>query len=59
MTDIVQWLRAEAELIALPRLHEAADEIERLRAALQSISDLTAFYEPWADIARRALEDKK
>ena len=30
--DIVEWLRAEAELIALPRLAEAADEIERLRS---------------------------
>jgi hypothetical protein len=33
-------------------------EIERLRAALQEISDLTAFYEPWAAIARKALGDK-
>jgi hypothetical protein len=31
MTDIVEWLRAEAELVALDRLEEAAGEIERLR----------------------------
>lgn len=32
MTDIVEWLRKEAELIALDRLSEAADTIERLLA---------------------------
>jgi hypothetical protein len=30
--DITEWLRKEAELVALPRLAEAAAEIERLRA---------------------------
>ena len=30
--DIVEWLRKEAELVALDRLGEAADEIERLMA---------------------------
>jgi hypothetical protein len=33
--DIVEWLRKEAELVALDRLGEAADEIERLRGALR------------------------
>jgi len=37
--DIVDWLRRESELVALDRLGEAADEIARLRAALQKISD--------------------
>ena len=36
-SDIVDWLRAEAELVALDRLGEAADEIERLRAALKRV----------------------
>lgn len=39
MTDIVDWLRAEAELVALDRLAEAADEIERLRYALKDSKD--------------------
>jgi len=33
-TDIVEWLRKEAELVALDRLNEAADCIERLQAEL-------------------------
>ena len=36
--DIVVWLRGEAELVALDRLDEAADEIERLRTALHKIA---------------------
>jgi hypothetical protein len=39
MTDIVDWLRAEAKLIALPRLSEAAAEIERLRAVIGAAKD--------------------
>ena len=38
--DIVEWLRKEAELVALDRLNEAAAEIERLRAALRSFRSL-------------------
>jgi hypothetical protein len=34
MTDIVEWLRSWET----PRHEEAADEIERLRAALQDIA---------------------
>ena len=36
--DIVDWLRAEAELVALDRLAEAADEIERLRAEIKTLN---------------------
>jgi chromosome segregation ATPase len=43
MTDIVEWLRKEAELVALDRLSEAADEIERLRRRLNEVdAQLTA-----------------
>ena len=61
MSDIVEWLRKEAELIALDRLNEAADEIERLRAELATIAQ-SAAQNLDADmlraIARRALEPK-
>jgi hypothetical protein len=48
---------ASAELlnIAKAALEHAEAEVGRLRAALESISDLTAFYEAWADIARNVL----
>lgn len=44
MIDIVEWLRREAELVALPRLAEAASEIERLRADKAAISETASFY---------------
>jgi hypothetical protein len=43
--DITEWLRKEAELVALPRLAEAAAEIERLRAALTEIASQTKWSE--------------
>ena len=60
MTDIVEWLRKEAELVALDRLNEAADTIERLRAALDRAADALEFYDNKAEAqkARRALEPK-
>ena len=38
--DIVEWLREEAKLVALARLNEAADEIERLRRLGHDIEKL-------------------
>ena len=41
MTDIVKWLRGHSPTLRIAmRLDEAADEIERLREALQSIADI-------------------
>ena len=69
MTDIADWLRAYANrttVIDVKRLDEAADEIERLRAALEQIAKYSADENEmdWADtvlamnaIARAALEE--
>ena len=40
MTDIVDWLRYAANEHNMYRCDEAADEIERLREALKSISKI-------------------
>jgi hypothetical protein len=62
MTDIVERLRADmadisfADINAVAR--EAADEIERLRAALQEIADNEDDELASATIARRTLDPK-
>jgi len=60
MTDIVERLRAHAKKygIVAPDLDisEAADEIERLRAALQEIADMRYTNTSAATIAHRALQ---
>jgi hypothetical protein len=38
MTDIVDWLRVVSDSYGMDRCEEAADEIERLRYALVSIT---------------------
>jgi hypothetical protein len=70
MIDIVEWLRKEAELIALPRLQEAADEIRQLRLLVQIavpfMNDAGNDEDPeaqtaacaWLEEARAALEQK-
>ena len=62
MTDIVARLRAcQGVLTHDPECNcaEAADEIERLRAALQRIADYDGSHsESVRELARRALEPK-
>lgn len=54
MSDIVGWLRAYANrttIIDIKRLDEAADEIERLRAANAELVEALRFYASgeWSD----------
>jgi hypothetical protein len=64
MTDIVERLRMrcghgkEALDYASMRMEEAADEIDRLRAALKEIAGLEYDHVAMVDIARIALEKK-
>lgn len=60
-TDIVEWLRAahaRTTVIDIKRLDEAADEIERLRAALREIADMPPVTadDLWWWVARAALD---
>jgi hypothetical protein len=54
MSDIVERLRAYSEE-GWPMMHKAADEIERLRAALE---DCICGRKDWMEKAKRALEEK-
>ena len=62
MTDIVERLRIEAKVIfdqteSVKVILEAADEIERLRVALQKIADLKYDHEEMVDVANLALKE--
>ena len=54
--DIVEWLREEARLVALDRLAEAADEIERLQADKTAISQTASDFLHEIERLRAALQ---
>ena len=54
--DIVEWLREEATLVALDRLAEAADEIERLQADKTAISQTASDFLHEIERLRAALQ---
>lgn len=60
MTDIVERLRNSSRGLDPAERDEAADEIERLRVALDRAADALEFYDNKAEAqkARRALEPK-
>ena len=60
MTNIVEQARAVQHPACKPLVNELADEIERLRAALDRAADALEFYDNKAEAqkARRALEPK-